>query len=153
MTTQDAATRKYDLLLKGGRVIDPANNIDGLFDVATSGGSIALVGKDISPALARTVADVSGLVVTPGLVDLHAHFYGYDEGGGFRAVDAHVELADITFIATRNLRPVFKTKVSVKIREAESERRGDQYAHAIEAMRLAFNDLVKKSSKARIPNR
>ena len=77
MTTSDATVRKYDLLLKGGRVIDPANNIDGQFDVATSGGSIALVGKDISPALARTVADVSGLVVTPGLVDLHAHFYGY----------------------------------------------------------------------------
>jgi dihydroorotase len=67
-------------------VIDPANNIDGQFDVATSGGHIALVDKDISPALARTVADVSGLVVTPGLVDLHAHFYGYD---GAILPDAH----------------------------------------------------------------
>jgi len=69
--------RKYDLLLKGGRLIDPASDRDGQFDVATSGGHIALVDKDISPNLARTVADVSGLVVTPGLVDLHAHFYGY----------------------------------------------------------------------------
>ena len=69
--------RKYDLLLKGGRLIDPASDRDGQFDVATSGGHIALVDKDISPTLARTVADVSGLVVTPGLVDLHAHFYGY----------------------------------------------------------------------------
>ncbi len=86
MTTTDPTTRKYDLLLKGGRVIDPANNIDGQFDVATSGGHIALVDKDISPALARTVADVSGLVVTPGLVDLHAHFYGYD---GAILPDAH----------------------------------------------------------------
>ena len=77
MTTSDASTHRYDLLLKGGRVIDPANNIDGLFDVATVGRHIALVDKDISPALARRVADVSGLVVTPGLVDLHAHFYGY----------------------------------------------------------------------------
>mgnify|MGYP002526202236 CR=1 FL=1 len=64
--------RKYDLLLKGGRLIDPASDRDGQFDVATSGGHIALVDKDISPNLARTVADVSGLVVTPGLVDLHA---------------------------------------------------------------------------------
>jgi dihydroorotase len=86
VTTKDAATSKYDLLLKGGRVIDPANNIDGLFDVATSGGSIALVDKNISPDLARTVADVTGLVVTPGLVDLHAHFYGYD---GTISPDAH----------------------------------------------------------------
>ena len=68
---------KYDLLLKGGRLIDPASDRDGQFDIATSGGHIALVDKDISPNLARTVADVSGLVVTPGLVDLHAHFYGY----------------------------------------------------------------------------
>ena len=69
--------RKYDLLLKGGRLIDPASDRDGQFDVATSGGHIALVDKDISPNLARTVADISGLVVTPALVDLHAHFYGY----------------------------------------------------------------------------
>jgi dihydroorotase len=77
---------KYDLLLKGGRVIDPANNVDGMFDVAIAGRYVSAVEKDISPALARKVADVSGLIVTPGLIDLHAHFYGY-----FAAVhpDAH----------------------------------------------------------------
>ena len=77
---------KYDLLLKGGRVIDPANNVDGVFDVAIAGRYVSAVEKDISPALARKVADVSGLIVTPGLIDLHAHFYGY-----FAAVhpDAH----------------------------------------------------------------
>ena len=76
MTTEQSSTRTYDLLLKGGRVIDPANNLDDPLDVAISGRHIALVAKDISPALARTVADVSGHVVTPGLVDIHAHFYG-----------------------------------------------------------------------------
>lgn len=81
------------------------------------------------------------------------HFYGYDEGGIPRVVDAHVEIKNITFIATRNLRPVFQTEVNVKIREAESERKGNQYSHAIEAMRLCFNDLVLKASKARITNR
>lgn len=86
MTKSDSTVRKYDLLLKGGRVIDPANNIDGNFDVAISGGHIALVGKDIASVFARTVADVTGLVVTPGLVDLHAHFYGY---GGAILPDAH----------------------------------------------------------------
>jgi dihydroorotase len=68
---------KYDLLLKGGRVIDPANNIDGIFDLAIAGRYVSSVEKDISPELARKVANVSGLVVTPGLIDLHAHFYGY----------------------------------------------------------------------------
>ncbi|MBT5254066.1 MAG: amidohydrolase/deacetylase family metallohydrolase, partial [Chloroflexi bacterium] len=77
MTTANAATHKYDLLLKGGRVIDPANNVDGLFDVAIVGRHIARVAKDISPQESRRTADVSGLVVTPGLIDLHAHFYGY----------------------------------------------------------------------------
>ena len=86
MTKSDPTVRKYDLLLKGGRVIDPANNIDGNFDVAISGGHIALVGKDIASVFARTVADVTGLIVTPGLVDLHAHFYGY---GGAILPDAH----------------------------------------------------------------
>ena len=76
MTIEQSSKRIYDLLLKGGRVIDPANNVDGLLDVAISGRHIALVAKDISPALARTVADVSGHVVTPGLIDIHAHFYG-----------------------------------------------------------------------------
>ena len=77
VTTADSTIHKYDLLLKGGRVIDPANNIDGLFDVAIVGSLIGAIDKDISPAHARRVADVSGLVVTPGLIDLHAHFYGY----------------------------------------------------------------------------
>jgi dihydroorotase len=57
-----------------------------MFDVAIAGRYVSAVEKDISPALARKVADVSGLIVTPGLIDLHAHFYGY-----FAAVhpDAH----------------------------------------------------------------
>ncbi len=76
MAVEDSPSQIYDLLLKGGRVIDPANNVDGNLDVAIVGRFIACVDKDISPALARRVADVSGLVVTPGLIDLHAHFYG-----------------------------------------------------------------------------
>ena len=64
---------RYDLLLKGGHVIDPANHLDGNFDVAVSGGKIAAVEKDIPAAQAAKVVDVSGLYVTPGLVDIHTH--------------------------------------------------------------------------------
>lgn len=82
------------------------------------------------------------------------HFYGYDQGFEVpRPIDAHVEIADITFISTRSMRPVFKTAVSVKIREAESERKGNQYDLAVEALRQALNDLVVKISRARISNR
>jgi dihydroorotase len=65
----------YDLLLKGGRVIDPANDLDGAADVAVRGSEIALVAPDIAPHLAATVVDVAGLIVTPGLIDIHMHAY------------------------------------------------------------------------------
>lgn len=72
------AQPRYDLLLKGGHVIDPANRIDGVRDVAVSGGKIALVAPEIAVSEGRKVVDVKGLFVTPGLVDLHAHVFGYD---------------------------------------------------------------------------
>jgi dihydroorotase len=65
----------YDLLLKGGHVIDPKNKISRVLDVAIAGGKIARVAADIPAADARRVADVRGLYVTPGLIDIHAHLY------------------------------------------------------------------------------
>ena len=65
----------YDLMLKGGRVIDPANKLDGPADLAIRGGKIALVAPDLDPRLAATVIDVGGLIVTPGLIDIHMHAY------------------------------------------------------------------------------
>src|SRR5467141_3523707 len=66
-------TPRYDLLLKGGHVIDPANERDGRMDVAVYGGTIAAVEKDIPANQAAKVVDVSGLYVTPGLIDIHYH--------------------------------------------------------------------------------
>ena len=63
----------YDLLLKGGHVIDPKNNVSQVMDVAVSGGKIARVAANIPAAQAKTVADVAGLYVTPGLIDIHTH--------------------------------------------------------------------------------
>jgi dihydroorotase len=68
-----ARAQEYDLLLKGGHVIDPANQLDEARDVAVQGGKIAAVDKDIPAARARRVVDVSGLYVTPGLLDIHYH--------------------------------------------------------------------------------
>ena len=68
---------KYDLLLKGGHVIDPANDIDGPRDVGISGRSIGAVESDIPESDARRVARVDGWYVTPGLIDLHAHCTGF----------------------------------------------------------------------------
>ena len=63
----------YDLLLKGGHVIDPANHIDEVRDVAVSQGKIAAVEKNIPVEQAGKVVDVSKLYVTPGLIDIHYH--------------------------------------------------------------------------------
>jgi dihydroorotase len=73
-----AFSQPYDLLLRHGHVVDPANGIDGQMDVAVSGGRIALVQANIPDTQARKVVDVSGLYVVPGLVDLHAHVFGYE---------------------------------------------------------------------------
>src|SRR5688572_29475462 len=67
------AQARYDLLLKGGHVIDPKNGINRVMDVAVAGGKIARVAPSIPEAEAARVADVKGLYVTPGLIDLHAH--------------------------------------------------------------------------------
>jgi dihydroorotase len=69
------AQPQYDLLLKGGHVIDAKNRIDDVRDVAVKNGKIAEVGRDIAPAKAHKVVNVPGLYVTPGLVDIHVHVY------------------------------------------------------------------------------
>lgn len=63
----------YDLLLKGGHVVDPRNQISAIRDVAIAQGKIAAVGANIPAAQARKTIDVSSLYVTPGLVDMHVH--------------------------------------------------------------------------------
>ncbi len=64
----------YDLVLRGGHVIDPAHGIDGVMDVALAGGRIAAVGAGLVAGAARTI-DVTGLYVTPGIIDMHAHCF------------------------------------------------------------------------------
>ncbi len=68
-----AQALRYDLLLKGGHVIDPANHIDEVRDVAIFQGKIAAVEKNIPADQAGKVVDVSKLYVTPGLIDIHYH--------------------------------------------------------------------------------
>jgi dihydroorotase len=67
--------KKYDLLLRGGHVIDPKNNLSGVRDVGISGGKIAEVAAKLDPNDALKTVDIDGLYVTPGLIDIHAHVY------------------------------------------------------------------------------
>ena len=66
---------QYDWIIKGGRVIDPANDIDDELDLALSAGAIARIDRGLDGAAADRVYDAAGKLVVPGLIDLHAHCY------------------------------------------------------------------------------
>jgi dihydroorotase len=75
-----ADSPKYDVLLRGGRVICPASGIDGAYDVAVRDARIAAVERTILPSSASEIIDVYGKLVLPGLIDTHAHVYEYVTG-------------------------------------------------------------------------
>jgi dihydroorotase len=87
---------EFDLLIAHGHVVDPKNGTDAVTDIAITGAKVALIEPNIARERARTVVDATGLYVTPGLIDIHAHvFWGHDEesqySDGYSAVqpDSH----------------------------------------------------------------
>jgi dihydroorotase len=75
----------YDLILRGGRVVDPLQKLDAVTDVAFSDGKVARIGAGLQAAASTDVRDISGRIVTPGLIDLHTHVYW---GGTSLGIDA-----------------------------------------------------------------
>jgi len=84
------AQANYDLLLKGAHVIDPKNKLSAVRDVAIRDSLIAAVERSIPAAQARKVVDVTGLYLTPGLIDLHAHVFAGSEGKGLAGGHASI---------------------------------------------------------------
>jgi dihydroorotase len=74
-----ASALKYDLIIKGGRVIDPSRKLDAIRDVAISGGRVAAVGPNISSD-SEKIIDAQGKLVVPGLIDIHTHTARVKEG-------------------------------------------------------------------------
>lgn len=72
-----AATARagYDLLLTGGRLLDPGSGVDGRRDIGIAGGRIVAVAERLDPAAAAELRDVAGTIVIPGMIDLHTHIY------------------------------------------------------------------------------
>jgi dihydroorotase len=75
LQAQSRPSPRYDLLIRGGRVIDPSQKLSGERDIAISGRKIARVQPGIAENEARHVLDARGKIVTPGLIDIHVHVY------------------------------------------------------------------------------
>lgn len=88
----------YDLLIKSGRVIDPAQNIDDKLDIAISGDKIAKVAKDIPLRESQRVVDAKDRIVTPGLIDMHCHVYDSISKIGVEPDDAGVKQGVTTVV-------------------------------------------------------
>jgi dihydroorotase len=86
---------QFDLILAGGRVIDPSQNLDAVADVAFAGGKVARVAPAIAPSPGAELRNVAGHIVTPGLIDLHTHVYVHGTSLGIDA-DAFCRSSGVT---------------------------------------------------------
>ena len=123
------AQPKYDLLLRGGHVIDAKNSLSAMRDVAIAAGKVAAVAERIDPADASKTVDVSGLYVTPGLVDIHVHVYAGTGEKGSYAGDNSVYPDGFTFRVRRDdgrrrrLRPAGATSRTSRSASSTARRR------------------------------
>ncbi len=92
-----SAQTQFDLLLKGGHVIDGKNNIDAVRDVAIVNGKVAMVAPEIEPSRALKTVNAAGLYVTPGLIDIHTHVYTNTGERGSYAGDHSIVPDGFTF--------------------------------------------------------
>ncbi len=75
LRAQTASSQPYDLLVKGGKLVDPSQGLSAVRDVAISGDKVARIAAGIPANQARHVLDAAGKIVTPGLIDIHVHVY------------------------------------------------------------------------------
>lgn len=89
---------QYDLLLKQGRVIDPSQAMDQVCDVAIVDGRIAAIEKHLDSKIAKQVLDVSGKLITPGLIDIHVHVAEHEESENAQADTIGVKMGVTTIV-------------------------------------------------------
>jgi len=110
-----SASAKYDLLVTGGRVVDPSQGLSAVRDVAIAAGKIARVGEGLPRSEARQILDAAGRIVTPGLVDVHVHVYDGVAPLGIPADPNHIAKGVTTVLdagsAGANTFPSFRRSV------------------------------------------
>ncbi len=89
---------QYDLVLTGGGLIDPAQSLNGKFDVAVRDGKIAAIAPQLPPHQARQKLDVEGQLVCPGFIDLHTHVYEWVTDFGLWADDVGIHAGVTTVV-------------------------------------------------------
>ena len=105
----------HDLILRGGRVIDPSQKLDRVTDVAFAGGKVAAVGDNLKADASTDVRDVSGYIVSPGLIDLHTHVYW---GGTSLGIDAE-QFARDSGVSVGKMKTASQGYFSVGARDGE----------------------------------
>lgn len=92
-----AEAQTFSILIKGGHVIDPKNNINEIMDVAIYDGKIVKVARNIESTVGMQIVNAKGMYVTPGLIDLHAHVFAGTENGSYSNGSAALSPDGFTF--------------------------------------------------------
>lgn len=150
------SSKIYGIIIKGGHVIDPKNNIDELMDVALLDGRIALIAKNINDDQAIQVVDAAGMYVAPGLIDIHSRLgYTLPDGYTFRVgVTTIVDAGDSDYESFANFKKQIIDKSSTRVLSflnikggdykgaANEKGTGDKIASESAKLALANKDIV-----------
>lgn len=96
---QSELVKPYSIVIKGGHVIDPKNNIDAIMDIAVKDGKIAAIAKNIDGSQGTQVVNARGMYITPGLIDLHVHFFWGHDGSSYMNAPSSLPPDGFTFPA------------------------------------------------------
>ncbi len=150
------SSKVYGIIIKGGHVIDPKNNIDEVLDVALNDGKVALIAKSIDPNQATQVVDAAGMYVAPGLIDIHSRLgYTLPDGYTFRVgVTTIVDAGDSDYETFANFKKQVIDKSTTRVLAflnikgagykggANEKDTGDKIASESAKLALSNSDIV-----------
>ncbi len=146
-------SKVYGIIIKGGHVIDPKNNIDEVLDVAINDGKIALIAKNINADQATQVVDAAGMFVSPGLIDLHSRL-GYTLPDGYTlrvGVTTIVDAGDSDYESFANFKKQIIDKSNTRVLAMLNIKAGDYKGGANE--KGTGDKIASESAKLAMSNK